>query len=255
MRCLFIQRDGHVRLTTQGDFGSSLHHGFSLCINVQPEGSSPSILVGTGVTGQTSLVLRYNDHGIKNMVRLDLSDDDGKVLSARAQCSDYAGKRLMVSVDVANNVVNFYELNILPCEEKLESIYLRKETPSRFSNFRHELLLGGACIDGKRVGEISAKVGDLFIWRGAWTDMHVRKLSAEFRTELLSFYGNEVYEVHKSAERRQLFREDAEKLREWDRKPQLSNADARECAGLVFRCYLILDILCSKTSAMRLECN
>lgn len=142
---------------------------------MQPEGTKPYLLLGTGVTGKTTLIIKYNDPG-KNRISLFLSDDDGKELYAIAQTSGYAAKRLFISVNPTNNLVEFYEVNLLPGVELLETIYSARQQPSNFSSFEHEMLLGGVCVDGCRQGKIASKLANLILGLKPITVDNVRSL-------------------------------------------------------------------------------
>ncbi len=92
--CCFLRQDRHIRVPTLGNFGASLGTGFYLGIDIQPEGTQEQIILGSGSTQGTTLLLRYNDEGSPGVLSLELRDEDGRRLSAIAQASELAAKRL-----------------------------------------------------------------------------------------------------------------------------------------------------------------
>jgi hypothetical protein len=233
--CSFIQDDGHIVLDPLGDFGSSMTNGFHFGVDIQPEGRLPSVLAGTGVSAGTKFMVLYNDNGVKGRIRLEISDDNGKMLIGCAQLSEFAAKRLFISVDVANSAIRFNEFNLFDVHSPTTE-YVKRDTPISFSDFQHPLIIGGACIDGQRIGQISTKIGNFFIAKNSCPEDQLRKLLETSRREQDIFYGHATYRIRESQERKAVFRDDiTEGVRLLLGKPRFNSSDTRLCAGMLFR--------------------
>jgi hypothetical protein len=88
--CVYLSEEAHIRYSSE-PYGALLQPGLSILFDIQPEGSTPSVLLGGGTSDRSALVITMNDGGVKkNRLRVDIRDDDGKHLSAAAQCSPYS---------------------------------------------------------------------------------------------------------------------------------------------------------------------
>jgi hypothetical protein len=232
--CCFIGAGAHLRLPLAG-IGSNLVNGFFLLVDIQPEGTTPSVLMGTGVSGKTSLIVHYNEDGVKNRIRCDIQDDNQQTLSARAQLSKYAAKRVFINANVRSREVNFYEFNIHSADKIDVVEYPMFDAPNSFSEFSYDMMLGGACIDGERLGSISTKIDNFAIWKAPVAEHEIFGLIEASQNDLRSFYGDHIYTVDESAERRALFRHDMGRMRRWGAQETLSGADTGDAANMLYR--------------------
>lgn len=247
--CLFISDGGHITLP-DSDFIPPILNGFSLAIDVQTETKQSAFLLGTGVSSRTSLIVQYNVDGVRNRIGIEICDDAGRMLCASAQLSHFAAKRIFITANLRNNIVCFYEFNLLTSEQNLETKYTRQESPHTFSHFQHKMIIGGACIDGNIQGTVSAKIANIALWRTALNEQHVKEIFDVSRREIELFNANNLYPVAENPERRAFFKDDMGKLREWAQKSHLSGADTREAANMLYRWLLdkhpMLQDLCNE---------
>jgi hypothetical protein len=247
--CCFIS-EGVQTTFPEASFGSQLANGFCIGADLQPEGSAPSMLMGTAVTGKTSLIIHYNKDGVKNRIQCDIQDDDGRMLSAQAQLSEYAAKRLFICADMQSNEIRFYEYNIHPSEPVRQTEYHTREHPHTFSNFTYPFMIGGACIDGHSHGSISTKFANFLGWGRPLKEAEVSGLCNASRTDLRRLCGDDVYLVDRNEERRAVFQDDLAKISELLTKDHLTGRETRETASIIYRWLLdrhpMLQDLCNE---------
>jgi len=212
-----------------------LSKGFYLGLDMQPEGTDEYTVLGTGVSDRTTLLIKYNAQGVKGAISLDLRDEVGRRLLASAQTSRFAAKRLLFSVDPQQNIVRFYEANVVQDTGLLATTFELRERPTTFVDFANDFILGGASLDGLRIGSLSAKVANLFLGKGSMSEARADALMRASRVDVDAFNGDSIFDVVPSLERRRLFLDDVERLQGFIAKPTLSSMETRDCSVIMFR--------------------
>src|SRR5574341_299828 len=224
-----LDGQGYIELPTINSIGSELNKGFYIGIDIQPEVDDDLVLCGTGVRGQTGLGLFLRSLG-NNLYKLkiELTDDRGKLLSAFVQLSLAPAKRLLVSVLPPASAVTVSEVTLREDHLKLETEYSKRESPSEFSGFAYPMLVGGFNAEGVRQGRFVGRMSEIFFkFGGPITVEHLNSLIAASRQDINRL--NAVRpKVSKSVERRQVFGDDLVKLRRWNSLPQLGDSDMRD---------------------------
>jgi hypothetical protein len=232
--CCFIAGGAHIQLPL-ASLGSKLLDGFCLLVDIQPEGSAPSVLLRAGVSGKTSLIVHYHEGGKKNRIRCDVCDDDGRILSGGAQLSKYAAKRLIICGDVRNNKIDFHEFNIHALDMATKVCYSARDSPMNFSEFSQDMILGGKPVNGDCVCAISTKIANFAAWDRLLEKEEIEAILGAIKRDLNHFYGKHAYIVNESSERRSVFRDDMNKIRTWAQKSSLAGADTRDAAIILYR--------------------
>jgi len=227
---------GYIELPTINSIGSELHKGFYLGIDIQPEIDDELVLCGTGISGRTSLGLFLRSLG-NNLYTLnvELTDDQGRVLSASTKLSSAPAKRLLVSILPPASEVTVSEVTIHEDHPKLEIEYHKRQNPTGFSDFEYPLLVGGFNAAGVRRGKFVGRVSEIFFkFGGPITVEHLNSLIAASREDITKL--NSVRpKISKSVERRQVFKNDLIKLSRWHNFSQLSDSDMNDASVVLFK--------------------
>jgi DNA-binding XRE family transcriptional regulator len=233
-----VHLDGHgyIELPTINPVGSELHKGFYVGIDIQPEIDDELVLCGTGVSGRTSFGLFLRSIGSHlYTLNIELTDDKGKRLSASTKLSSAPAKRLLVSVLPPANEVSVSEVTLHEDHPKLKIDYLERQNPTEFSAFDYSMLVGGFNAAGVRQGKFVGRMSQIFFKPGGpITIEHLKSLITASREDLAKV--NSVRpKVSKSAERRQVFKDDLIKLRKWHGRSKLSDSDMKDASVVLFK--------------------
>ncbi|RPI23058.1 MAG: hypothetical protein EHM61_20660, partial [Acidobacteria bacterium] len=227
-----FSESGYASLGRLDGFGNLLMEGVTLGIDLQSEQSGEQILLGSLRQCRTGMKISLITSVASRSLTIHIQDDAGRRLTATAQLSHTAGKRLLIGVDPSNNIVTVAEMTIYSAND-LAVTYSFREGPTNFSDLTEPLTISGAMIDGERVGSFVGRVANLFLAR-ALSAEELHGLTQAAEQELISTYGKRSV-MPLNIERRQLFRDDLTKLRRWQTQTTMSNSDTRDASTLLFK--------------------
>lgn len=232
-KCCFISDGGHINVKTLGDFGHSISNGFYFGIDVQPEGDNTQILLGTSTSEKTTLITKITKTNGQQKLSLELQDDLGRKLHANCELTRYAAKRIIVSVDTIKNLVVFHEINLIDATSLRKTIYIHRESPKDFTDFKYDLILGGASIDGVIIGSTQTKLGHFYLGQKHLPENRINELVTESRKDIQEFNDDVIEPLPKNKERRAQFIDDLEELQLFASKTSLSRRELKSCSSIL----------------------
>jgi len=235
---IHLNGESYFEVGLPSEFGSKLDEGFYVGLDLQPEGQDDFVLCGTGVSRKTSfgIYLNANFKGGEEsfQFRVEIRDDDNKMLTAIAALSNHPAKRILISVSPPKNEVSVAEITLHEDKRRSEIVFIDRQSPSKFSSFAHPVLFGGYNSDNGKQGRFVGRLSQTFFFDHPLEDDHLDQLLAASRSDLESFNGIRP-RVGLSYERRQLFLEDLAKLRRWEQQQRLSDSDMKDASVVLFK--------------------
>jgi hypothetical protein len=208
--------------------------GFYIGLDLHAAVGQFHTVCGAGTSRGTRFVIRLDSTVTPPILQVEIADDHNSQLSARAELSTYAAKRLLVTVNPRHSVVEVFEVNLLDSPFRRNVEYEKKDSLSRFSDLSHEFIVGGANLDGSRLGSLTGRIAEVFIKDSPLRSHQRDALIEASRNEIDSFNGP-LWQMPASEERRVLFRDDLESLRAITQRRPMSRGDLREASSILFR--------------------
>lgn len=230
VRCI---QGGHLVLGTLGNFGSKLAKGFTLGIDIQSERKSEQVILGSFQSSGTGILITYNDSNKLNQIRIHVQDNAGRKLIAVAVLSNRAGKRLIIRINPPKNFVAITEITISSYAQQSIN-YLANDSPQDFSNFDEPLIVSGYRINGTRKGDFIGRLANLFLLKSTLEDNQIVELNIATSNEITSIYGHRCT-LQSDLERRNVFRDDLAKLRQWNKQASLAKPDTLDASTVIFK--------------------
>ena len=231
-----IDNNNYATLSTLGDFGSNLGKGLYIGIDIQADTGIRQTIFGTEVLNHTGIKLVHEYMESNERLEFTLRDDNGRELSGQAYLSPGRAKRIVVVIDAGKNTISFYELEPWSPLFLLETVYIKRETPSMFSNLTFPILLGGSNVEGKRDGYFQGRVAHFYIGNNIITTHQVNELRRHSTnptglTHELVERGNTKESIH-------LYLEDLTRLRDMVKAHGLDDSMLRESSVILYRWLL-----------------
>lgn len=180
----------------------------------------------------TAFRIRLHTDGVPNRIETMLRDDEGKVLVGYADTSYSRAKRVMCTADPRSNLLGFFELQPW-VDGDLQSHYIKREGPTRFSDLVHPLIIGEWNIDGFREGHYIGRMTNIAMFN-RW---YSKKATKEFRKAStnptqLPLLGQVVPPTSE-----QLIRLDSDikRLQKFSQKPSMEYDDFFDASIILFR--------------------
>lgn len=233
-RSCFLSGAGHVSSPPLGAFGSSMLDGFYIGLDLHAAPGQLHTVCGAGTSRGTRFIVRLDSTVSPPILQIEVADDHNSQLSAKAALSTYAAKRLLVAVEPGRSVVEVFEVNVLdsPCRRDVK--YEKKDSLSHFSDLSHEFIIGGANLDGGRIGSLTGRIAEFFINDAPLGAQHADALVEASQSDIERFNGP-LQQVAAAEERRAMFRDDLESLRAITQRHPISRRDLREASNILFR--------------------
>lgn len=230
-----LRPPGYLELGGFGDSGNLMNAGFYLGFDIQPEGAEELAVCGTENKNGSALLIRYNVSGAQRRLQVDVRDEEGKSLSAYAQLSDSAGKRVFVSVDPSENAIVIAEINLYRGEFRRDIIYVAQERPTNFNAFKHPIIYGGYNFGGQKHGTFRGRVSQtFFVPNEVLTNSKLEQFTEVSWSDIEGIYGQR-QKLPASLERRNCFEDDLEKLQRWTTQRRLSRTQMRDASVILYR--------------------
>lgn len=245
----FITGQAHIKMNYENPFGAEFKQGIYVGIDFQPEGKNEYWLLGTDTPNSQALLIAYNFSAIKGRFYIEIRDNEGKTLSGYTQLSNFAAKRVLISIDACNNSINIFETNLLETSVLCPVTYINQQSPSTFKNFQYSLIVGGYNRRGKRQGSYTGKIANLLLGAKVLSDEESKQYGQIFQRQIQFFYGR-TQRIQANEERRELFLDDLKKLKIWASIDTLSRTDLRDASVVLFKwlCdrYKLLQEMCDE---------